>query len=349
MFTRTGGVWSQQAYLKASNTGPDDQFGWSVAVSGDTVVVGAHLEDSDATEVDGDQADNTVIVAGAAYVFSSGNLDLDPPVMDCEAADGLWHATNVSLACTAEDAGSGLADAADANFTLSTSVADDDEHANAFTDSRQVCDQAGNCATAGPIGGNQIDRRDPYIAITAPTATTYLLGQSAPADYSCTDAGSDVATCSGPVADGGAIDTAAVESKLFTVNATDNVGNQASLAVAYDVTHAIYLLYNPAIKLQSRSRPLIKLQLQNAAGQNASGPGVSVTALRISPPGDINTTVKALGDSFVFDATLSYTGAAPGGGYRYSLNLSGVPTGQYDLVFSVAGDPILHTAPFEVR
>ena len=31
---------AQQAYLKASNTGAGDQFGWSVAVSGDTVVVG---------------------------------------------------------------------------------------------------------------------------------------------------------------------------------------------------------------------------------------------------------------------------------------------------------------------
>ena len=33
---------AQQAYLKASNTGAGDHFGISVAVSGDTVVVGAH-------------------------------------------------------------------------------------------------------------------------------------------------------------------------------------------------------------------------------------------------------------------------------------------------------------------
>lgn len=42
---------AQQAYLKASNTGVGDQFGWSVAVSGDTVVVGALGEDSSATEL----------------------------------------------------------------------------------------------------------------------------------------------------------------------------------------------------------------------------------------------------------------------------------------------------------
>ena len=43
VFVRSGTTWSQQAYLKASNTGDDDRFGYSVAVSGDTVVVGAEL------------------------------------------------------------------------------------------------------------------------------------------------------------------------------------------------------------------------------------------------------------------------------------------------------------------
>ena len=33
VFVRSGGVWSQQAYLKASNTAADDEFGFSVAVS----------------------------------------------------------------------------------------------------------------------------------------------------------------------------------------------------------------------------------------------------------------------------------------------------------------------------
>jgi hypothetical protein len=60
---------AQQAYVKASNTDPDDQFGWSVAVSGDTVVIGAPLEDSNARGVNGDQNDNGLMDSGAAYVF----------------------------------------------------------------------------------------------------------------------------------------------------------------------------------------------------------------------------------------------------------------------------------------
>jgi endonuclease/exonuclease/phosphatase family metal-dependent hydrolase len=42
VFVRSGTTWSQQAYLKASNAEASDHFGYSVAISGETVVVGAY-------------------------------------------------------------------------------------------------------------------------------------------------------------------------------------------------------------------------------------------------------------------------------------------------------------------
>lgn len=69
VFTRSGTAWSQQAYIKASNTGGGDRFGQSVAISGDTLVVGAEFEDSSATGINGDQANNSAGDAGAVYVF----------------------------------------------------------------------------------------------------------------------------------------------------------------------------------------------------------------------------------------------------------------------------------------
>lgn len=69
VFVRDGVTWSQQAYLKASNTGRSDGFGSSLAVAGDTVVVGATGEASGATGVNGTQSDNSAVYAGAAYVF----------------------------------------------------------------------------------------------------------------------------------------------------------------------------------------------------------------------------------------------------------------------------------------
>jgi hypothetical protein len=58
----------EQAYLKASNTEADDQFGWAVALDGDTLAVGAYVEDSNATGVNGDQTNNDANQSGAAYV-----------------------------------------------------------------------------------------------------------------------------------------------------------------------------------------------------------------------------------------------------------------------------------------
>jgi hypothetical protein len=70
IFTRSGVTWNQQVYLKPSNTGAGDKFGYSVTVSGDTVVVGAPNEDSSANVINGDQGNNSFSSAGAAYVFT---------------------------------------------------------------------------------------------------------------------------------------------------------------------------------------------------------------------------------------------------------------------------------------
>jgi len=81
VFTRAGTAWTQQAYIKASNTGTagvgdvpgdGDQFGFSLALSddGNTLAVGATSEDSNASGINGNQEDNSASSAGAVYVFS---------------------------------------------------------------------------------------------------------------------------------------------------------------------------------------------------------------------------------------------------------------------------------------
>jgi uncharacterized delta-60 repeat protein len=55
VFTRSGTVWSEQQKLTASNGATGDRFGWSVAVNGDTAVVGSTIHSS---------------ARGSAYVFT---------------------------------------------------------------------------------------------------------------------------------------------------------------------------------------------------------------------------------------------------------------------------------------
>jgi hypothetical protein len=75
LFTRSSGVWSQQAYIKASNTDAGDFFGQRVALSGDgaTLAVGALGEASKATGIQGLQSDNSAQGAGAVYVYTRGS------------------------------------------------------------------------------------------------------------------------------------------------------------------------------------------------------------------------------------------------------------------------------------
>jgi trimeric autotransporter adhesin len=81
VFTRDGANWTQQAYLKASNTGraavgdafgDGDQFGFSLALSqdGNTLAVGAVAEDSAAEGMKSNPGDDSFTSAGAVYVFA---------------------------------------------------------------------------------------------------------------------------------------------------------------------------------------------------------------------------------------------------------------------------------------
>jgi hypothetical protein len=69
VFRRSGTIWQQEAYLKASNAEADDFFGLTLALAGDILAVGADGEASVATGVNGDQTDNSVTARGAVYVF----------------------------------------------------------------------------------------------------------------------------------------------------------------------------------------------------------------------------------------------------------------------------------------
>ncbi|MBL4632530.1 MAG: FG-GAP repeat protein, partial [Kofleriaceae bacterium] len=68
IFRRENSVWSQEAYLKAPNADADDRFGYGVAISQDTLVVGAPYEESPGKGINAPADENTAS-SGAAYVF----------------------------------------------------------------------------------------------------------------------------------------------------------------------------------------------------------------------------------------------------------------------------------------
>jgi trimeric autotransporter adhesin len=72
VFTRRGTTLTQQAYVKASNPGDGANFGSSVVLSrdGNTMAVAAYYESSNATGINGNEADHSIPEAGAVYIFT---------------------------------------------------------------------------------------------------------------------------------------------------------------------------------------------------------------------------------------------------------------------------------------
>lgn len=184
------------------------------------------------------------------------------------------------------------------------------------------------------------DTTAPSIAISAPTATTYLLNQPVTAAYTCDDgAGSGVQACVGSVANGAAIDTASAGSKTFTVNATDYAGNTASQSLTYGVGYAFSGFLQPIDNPNTvntgragRTYP-VKWQLLDANGAPI-GSLAAVSSITYQPtacsafgsaPSDPLATAATGGTSLRYDATANqyvYNWATPQAPGCYTLFLA---------------------------
>ena len=239
--------------------------------------------------------------------------DTIAPQVACGGADGVWHASNQTVSCTATDA-VGVA-AADASFTLETTVPAGTETTAAQTGTRAVCDAAGNCSTAGPIGPFRIDRRGPGITLTAPANNaSYTVGQAVTARFSCSDGGSGVQTCQGTLADGATIPMNTPGTYTFTVDAVDQMGNTSRTSVTYTVrtqtftfTGFLWPVQNPPVvnKVKAGSAIPIRFSLGGDFGLDVLAPGfpqvVQVACGTGLPEGEVEETVAALKSGLIYN------------------------------------------------
>ena len=276
--------------------------------------------------------------------------DVAAPTVRCGTVGDDWHDADVSVPCIAFDTGFELADAGDASFVLSTSVPAGSETGDAATGTHDaICDKAGHCtAVVASIAGINVDKKDPGIVVATPAAGTpaYTVGQVVTADYSCTDFGSGVATCAGPVASGGTLVTTA-GAHAFTVNATDQVGHAAAVAHPYVVGYAVCALYDPAVTKKAGSTVPIKVRLCDATGANLSSPSLVLHATGVTRTS--SNTPAALEDAGNANPDFDFRYDAGIAGYIFNLSTKGYGAGSYVLNFTASGDPTVHTAAFAVR
>jgi hypothetical protein len=191
-----------------------------------------------------DNADNQEVTKTVTV-----RIDRTPPSVTCGSPDGLWHASDVAIPCSASDSTSGLASAADASFNLTTSVPVGTETNSAFTNSRTVFDVAGNSTSQSPIGPNMVDKKAPTIVINQPMATQYVHSATLTLNYTVTDGGSGVGTVT-PTMDGSTtvggsglpsgqminlLTTLPLGPNTFAIAAADKVNNQSSASVTFTI------------------------------------------------------------------------------------------------------------------
>jgi hypothetical protein len=136
VFARNGNAWTQQAYVKASNTGNGDHFGSSVALSADaaTMVVTAPWEASAATGINGNQQDDSISQAGAVYVFTrSGDAWTQQAYIK---ASNTGKAGDGDIIGEGDQFGSAIALSDDGN-TLAVSAVSEDANARGMESNQQ--------------------------------------------------------------------------------------------------------------------------------------------------------------------------------------------------------------------
>ncbi len=150
LFVRNGTSWSQQAYIKASNTDPDDTFGTAVSLSGDgnTLAVCAQWEDSNASGVNGDGNDNSATDSGAAYVFirSGGTWVQQAYIKTDTTTSGDWFGRSIAL------------DAQGDTLAVGKLVPNYSGRVYLFTRSGGIWNQQGSVVGANTTNGDQFGR-----------------------------------------------------------------------------------------------------------------------------------------------------------------------------------------------
>jgi len=185
VFARTGNAWSQQAYVKASNTGVGDEFGYAVALSDDgtTLAVGAREESSNATGIGGNQADNSALATGAVYVFTRAGVSWGQQAYIKASNSGKFDSFGSSVALSSD--GATLAVGAPFEASRSTGIDGDQlNNDNASAGAVYVFSRGTAWAQSAYIKASNTDAQDKFGTALALNGDGTLLVVGAPGEES---------------------------------------------------------------------------------------------------------------------------------------------------------------------
>jgi hypothetical protein len=168
----------------------------------------------------------------------------------------------------------------------------------------------------------KLDKTAPSINIVAPmSGAVYLQNQVVQANYGCSDALSQVASCVGTVPTGSNIDTSTIGNKSFAVNAVDKAGNSANKNLSYNVWGVVGP-FPPLVKNgngvgQFKSDSTVPVKFQLTDGSN-----LVTTAVGTASIGTNSAEIRWDSAAQQYVANVKVPGTA--GTYAVMLNVNGV-------------------------
>src|SRR5215210_1189024 len=198
----------------------------------------------------------------------------------------------------------------------------------------------------------RLDKTARRVDVATPAdGAEYKLGGILTAGYACSDGGSGVTSCAGPIPDGGNIDTASVGQKTFAVEAADEAGNAASeshtYGVVYDFGGFFSPVDNPGVlnRVQAGSAVPVKFGLSGDQGLDVFAEGYPrsqrITCDSAAPVDDIEQTVGARESGLAYDATADQ--------YSYVWKTSKAWSGTCRQLVVKLNDGTAHRANFRFR
>jgi hypothetical protein len=183
----------QQQRLVPSNAGPSDNFGAAVAISGDTIVVGAPFEDSSSTGVNS-TPDEAATDAGAAYVFVKrpGSLFWDQQAYLKPATVGTTQASDrfgtsvaisgdvIVVGAPLEDGGAAFGGGPDESATNSGAAYVFSRAGTTWTQDAYLKPQSFGATQAGDLFGSSVAIDGGTIVVGAPMEDNSNMGVNSP-------------------------------------------------------------------------------------------------------------------------------------------------------------------------
>lgn len=262
--------------------------------------------------------------------------DVAPPVVTCDSGPSGWIRGPVTVQCSAIDWESGPADPQ--SFSLTASLPDGEERADAPTNSVTVCDQALNCVVVSRTF--KIDRKGPtFVGGVLPDDRRFILNEQVTVRARCEDYGVDTGFDFSSESLGRycrpaglVLATRSVGTHNLGFEARDRLMNISRITRRF---HIGYALCNGSTNVRPPVADVF-VSLCDANGVNVSDPQIVLTNAAVD---GLEPEKEPL--SFQYEE-------AKQAGYRIEIPTVGLPTGPHRLTFTAGLDPEVHSIEFEV-